>query len=63
MMKVLVSREGNPLKIDVNKTSGYNILDKTAVEAVKKWRFVPARQGDTPFEEWVQVPVSFHLNK
>jgi len=63
MLKVLVSREGNPLRIDVAKSSGYDIFDKTAVEAVKKWRFVPARQGDTPIEEWVQVPIAFHMNK
>ncbi len=63
MLKVLVSREGHPLKIDVGKSSGHDLLDRTAVEAVKKWRFIAARQGDTPFEEWVNVPISFHLDK
>ena len=63
ILKVLVSREGRPLKIDVGKSSGNDLLDKTAVEAVKKWRFVPARQGDAPLEEWVNVPIAFHLDK
>ncbi len=63
LLKVLVSREGRPLKIDVGKSSGNDLLDKTAVEAVKKWRFIPARQGDSPFEESVNVPIAFHLDK
>ena len=63
MLKVHVSREGHPLQIDVGKSSGNDLLDKTAVEAVKKWRFIPARQGDSPFEEWVNVPIAFHLDK
>ncbi len=63
MLKVLVSREGNPLKIDIAKSSGYDLFDKTAVDAVKKWRFIPARQGDSPIEEWVQVPIAFHMSK
>jgi protein TonB len=63
MLKVLVSREGGALKIEIARSSGYDILDKAASEAVRGWRFVPARQGDTPIEEWVQVPVAFRLKK
>ena len=63
MLKVLVSREGTALKIEVAHSSGYEILDKAAAEAVKNWRFVPARKGDVSVDEWVQVPVAFHLKK
>ncbi len=63
MLKVFVSRQGTALKIEVAHSSGYEILDKAAAEAVRNWRFVPARQGDSPVEEWVQVPVAFHLKK
>lgn len=61
MLKVLVSREGVALKIQVAQTSGSDILDSAAAETVKKWRFVPARHGDSPVDEWVQVPIAFHL--
>lgn len=63
ILKVLVSREGMTLKVTIVQSSGHDILDKSAVDAVKQWRFVPARAGDTPVEEWVQVPVAFRLNK
>lgn len=63
MLKVLVSRQGTALRVEVAQTSGHETLDKAAAEAVKNWRFIPARKGDSPMEEWVQVPVAFHLKK
>lgn len=63
MLKVLVSKDGSPLKVEVASTSRYEVLDKAAAEAVKNWRFIPARQGDTQVDAWVQVPVAFHLER
>lgn len=62
MLKVLVSKDGFSLKVQVAQSSGSDVLDEAAANAVKKWRFVPARIGDKPIEEWVQVPIAFHLN-
>jgi len=61
MLKVLVSREGTVLKIEIAHSSRYAILDKAAIEAVRNWHFVPAKLGDSPIDQWVQVPVAFHL--
>jgi protein TonB len=61
MLKVLVSRQGTALKIEIAHSSGYEILDKTAADAVRNWNFVPAKRGNFPMEEWVQVPVAFRL--
>jgi protein TonB len=63
MLKVLVSREGTALKVEVAHSSGYETLDKAAAEAVKNWRFVPSRKGDFSVDEWVQVPIAFRLKK
>jgi len=62
-LKVLISREGSALKIEIAQSSGHEILDKAAAEAVRNWRFIPAHQGDSPVDEWVQVPVVFRLKK
>jgi protein TonB len=62
-LKVFVSKEGKPLHIEVAESSGYDLLDKAAFDAVKNWRFVPARKGDVPCDEWVQVPVAFVLRR
>ena len=61
ILRVLVNAEGNPDKVEVRTSSGFGQLDDAAFEAVKRWRFVPARQGDKPVAAWVLVPIIFTL--
>jgi protein TonB len=61
MLKVLVSPEGAPLRIELDQSSGSKSLDGAALDAVKGWRFVPARRGAQNIEGWVRVPVVFKL--
>lgn len=60
-LKVHVSAEGNALGVQLFKSSGFSRLDDAALNAVKNWRFVPAKRGDQSIEGWVIVPVSFKL--
>lgn len=52
LLRVLVSADGDALTVEVLASSGSETLDRTAVEAVRPWRFVPARLGTTPVEAW-----------
>ena len=61
LLKVLVTRNGLPGRVELEKTSGSSALDGAALEAVKAWRFVPARKGTEPIEGWVRVPIVFRL--
>ncbi|NMG36238.1 TonB family protein [Azoarcus sp. TTM-91] len=61
MLRVLVSPEGLPAKIELSKSSGSERLDNAARDAVTRWRFVAAKQGDQPIEAWVLVPIVFNL--
>lgn len=61
MLRVLVSPEGQPARVELRTSSGSERLDRAAQEAVARWRFVPARRGDTPIEAWVLVPIVFKL--
>ncbi len=61
MLRVLVSAEGLPVRVELEQTSGSSPLDTAALEAVKGWRFVPARRGEQSIEDWVRVPVVFRL--
>jgi protein TonB len=60
-LRVLVKPDGLPAQVEVERSSGSPHLDAAALEAVKGWRFVPARQGADPIESWVLVPVVFRL--
>jgi protein TonB len=45
----------------VDRSSGHDMLDESAIEAVKKWRFIPAKRGETPVASSVIVPIIFTL--
>lgn len=61
VLKVRVSASGKATDILVETSSGHELLDEAAIEAVRSWRFSPARRGDNPLETWVRVPVDFRL--
>jgi protein TonB len=61
LLKVLVSREGSAASVSVAASSGSTSLDEAALEAVRRWRFVPAKRGAQPIEAWHLVPIVFKL--
>lgn len=63
LLRVRVSPEGRSAQVELNKSSGYERLDQAAVEAVRKWRFVPAKQGEQAVSAWVLVPINFQLEQ
>ena len=62
LLDVRVTAEGTVAEVKVAQSSGYSVLDRSALNSVRNWRFEPARRGTRPFETWVQVPVRFELN-
>jgi protein TonB len=61
VLRVLVTADGLAGEVEVRTSSGSLRLDSAALETVRRWRFVPARQGDRPLAAWVLVPISFRL--
>jgi len=61
MLRVLVTSEGTAARVELDRSSGSASLDGAALEAVRNWRFVPARRGSQNVEDWVRVPVVFRL--
>jgi protein TonB len=62
VLKVRVSETGKPAEVHVTKSTGVDALDRAALDAVRSWTFVPARQGETPVAAWVEVPIRFRLS-
>ena len=62
LLKVLVSENGIAEQVQLDTSSGYEKLDQAAIEAVKKWSFVPAKKSDQAVSAFVLVPVKFELN-
>ncbi|WP_060480855.1 energy transducer TonB [Pseudomonas sp. NBRC 111119] len=61
LLRVEVLPSGKPGQIQVQKSSGRDALDAAALAAVKRWSFVPAKQGDVAQTGWVSVPIDFKL--
>lgn len=63
MLRVNVSAKGTVDNIEIEKTSGFDSLDKAAVEGVKSWKFVPASSNSRQVAGVVIVPIRFSLDK
>jgi periplasmic protein TonB len=59
MLEVRVSAQGTVESLRVVESSGFESLDKAALDAVADWRFEPAQRGGLPAEAVVNVPVRF----
>ncbi|MBN1687578.1 MAG: energy transducer TonB [Candidatus Omnitrophica bacterium] len=61
LLYVRVDRTGKPIVVKVAKSSGHQVLDRAAWEAVHKWVFEPASLAGISLESEVKIPVLFTL--
>jgi protein TonB len=61
LVRVQVGENGRPRAVQLQRSSGREVLDNAATDAVKKWTFAPATQGGKPVAGWVTVPIVFQL--
>ncbi|MFF7710893.1 TonB family protein [Pseudomonas sp. NPDC007930] len=61
LLRVRVLANGSPGEIQVQQSAGREQLDQAALAAVRRWSFVPAKQGGQPVEGWVTVPIDFKI--
>ncbi len=63
LVRVTVQANGKPEEIIIRRSSGHDVLDKAAIDAVKKWSFRPAKDGNIPIRSIVEIPIKFSLSK
>jgi protein TonB len=61
LLRVEVLSNGRVGEIEVKESSGYDVLDQSALTAVKRWKFIPARKGGVAIPLWVNIPIKFEL--
>lgn len=61
LLLVEVAADGAPRAVTVKKGSGFAILDKAALRAVRAWRFAPAKRGGRPVKASIEVPIRFTM--
>ncbi len=62
LLRVKVSSLGTAATVEIAQSCGFPRLDQAALDAVRKWRFVPARRGDEAISASVIVPLTFKLD-
>jgi protein TonB len=63
LLDVHILADGSVGEVRLRQSSGYERLDEAALDAVRRWRYVPARRGDEPVATWYVQPVAFSLNR
>ncbi|MEJ2609268.1 MAG: energy transducer TonB [Candidatus Thiodiazotropha sp.] len=63
LLKVQVSASGEAMQVLLHKSSGFKRLDQAALNAVRAWKFIPARQDRKAVAAWVVIPIEFSLRR
>ncbi|MBA3612272.1 MAG: energy transducer TonB [Nitrospirales bacterium] len=62
IVRTLITADGAPSQVEIRKSCGHEALDLAAQEAIKNWKFEPAKDGNIPIAKWVDIPIKFDLN-
>ncbi len=62
LIDVYILADGLVEQIKLKKRSGFPRLDDAALDAVRRWRYQPARRGDEAINFWYVQPLNFSLD-
>lgn len=61
ILRVLITPDGRASDVELVRGSGSAHLDRSAIETIRQWRFVPAIQGGRPAAAWYEWRWEFRL--
>ena len=61
LLRALVDAQGNVARVEVESSSGHDILDQAALKTVRLWQFHPAHDGRQNVPREVCLPIRFEL--
>lgn len=62
-VKALIDTDGTVIKVEILKSSGYELMDKEALRIAKKYKFTPARAKPKSPRVWVSLPIKFRFDE
>ena len=63
VVRVLIDEKGNPLRLEMQESSGFSRLDDSAMTAIRAARFKPYTEDGQTRSVWVLIPIVFDLEK
>ncbi|WP_447963015.1 energy transducer TonB [Nitrospira sp. Ecomares 2.1] len=61
VLRTHISSDGTVTSATVKESSGFSLLDESAVQSVKGWSFEPAKNGEFTVASTVDLPIRFDL--
>lgn len=61
LLRAEIRPDGSCSQVEIKQASPHESLNQAALEAVKKWRFIPATQDGRNVTAWVEIPIKFKL--
>lgn len=61
LLRAEILPNGRCGQLQIAASSGYELLDAAAAQAIRIWRFRSARRAGQPVAAWVEIPVRFQL--
>lgn len=58
-LKFLINKRGDVNKVEIEKTSGSEILDSAAIDYINKLKFTPAKENGLPRSIWMSMALSY----
>ena len=62
VVNTLIGADGVPQKAEILRSSGFERLDRAALETALKWRYLPGKRAGVPEAMWFKVPLRFVLD-
>jgi protein TonB len=63
ILEVTVSVDGLAKSVRIQESSGHELLDQAALNAISKWKFVPAKRGESPIEQKLSTRWTYKLEE
>lgn len=63
LLVVNIHVDGSVGEVGIKHSSGHPVLDQSALNAVRRWNFVPARRGSEAVPYLYELPVRFSLER
>jgi len=62
IVRTLIGEDGVPQKAEVQRSSGFERLDRAAVDTALRWRYVPGKRAGVAEAMWFNLPMNFVLD-
>ena len=63
LLRIAISATGRPARVEIQRGSGFPLLDESALTTVRRWRFLPARTAGLPRDSVASLRIRFRLKE